>query len=82
VELVADDRLLARALEMARTLAAQPLESLVETKRLLNAPHREQFIASVKAENEAVMRLKEAPAYREAVAAFRARRAPDGRGWR
>lgn len=71
----ADDELRERTLEMATTLAAQPLESLVETKRLLNEPHREQFIASIRAENEAVTRLREGPAHQEAIAAFRSRQA-------
>ncbi|TDB95179.1 enoyl-CoA hydratase/isomerase family protein [Actinomadura sp. 7K534] len=77
MECVPDGRVLDRAREMAGVLAAQPLDSLMETKRLLNAPHREALIANIRAENEAVMRLREAPAHREAVNAFRARRAPD-----
>lgn len=77
VESVPDADLRARAMEMAATLAAQPLDSLLETKRLLTAPHQEQLIASIRAENQAVTRLMSTPTYQEIIGAFRARRAPD-----
>ncbi|WP_344770115.1 enoyl-CoA hydratase/isomerase family protein [Aeromicrobium panaciterrae] len=77
LERVPDRQLVARATEMAIALARQSPDALIETKQLMNGPHRDPLIASIRAENAAVMRLQDAPMYRESVAAFRANRAAD-----
>lgn len=74
LEVVRPDELDERARARCDVLAGQPLDSLTETKRLIRAPHMEQLIAAIKAENAAVTRLKAAPAFAEAQEAFRARR--------
>lgn len=72
------DQLEAETQAVARELAANPIPSLVATKELmLAAGRREQALAAHAREVEAYTGLIGAPANREAVAAFQAKRAPD-----
>jgi enoyl-CoA hydratase/carnithine racemase len=71
------ERLLEEALAVASEIAAKPIASLVETKRLLLAAHLDAVRAARERENAAFGRLIGAPANKEAVAAFREKREPD-----
>lgn len=71
------DELMNVTMEHARKLAALPISSLVETKRLVVAPHREQIWAARSREDAAFQRVLGGPANREAVAAFIEKRPPD-----
>jgi enoyl-CoA hydratase/carnithine racemase len=71
------DELLPATLEVARTLAAKPIASLVETKRTIVSAHRELIGAARGRENTAFARLMGRPANLEAFAALAARRPPD-----
>lgn len=77
MELCAPDELMPRTMEHATTLAALPLTSLMTTKELVIGPLREQMRQQAVAENQALGALIGGPANREALAAFRERRAPD-----
>ena len=61
----------------AQALARWPVASLLETKALLMAPHRDATKRANAAENEALGRLTGGPANVEAVTAFREKREPD-----
>jgi enoyl-CoA hydratase/carnithine racemase len=66
-----------RVLAYARDLARLPMTSLLETKNLLIDPHRAAMHRANQDENEALGRLSGGPANREAVVAFREKRAAD-----
>jgi enoyl-CoA hydratase/carnithine racemase len=72
-----DEGFLDRVLDQARDLASLPMASLLETKSLLIAPHREAMHKANEEENQGLRRLSGGPANREAVAAFREKRAAD-----
>lgn len=72
--------LMPRVMTQAGKLAALPLASLVQTKQLIMDPIREQIRTSCAAENAALAALVGGPANREALAAFREKRAPDFSG--
>ncbi len=72
--------LLVHVASQAEKLAALPLTSLMATKELIMAPHREHMKASVAAENAALGKLTGSPANKEAIAAFMAKREPDFSG--
>jgi len=72
--------LLPRVREQAGKLAALPLASLIKTKQLMMEPLRPQLRAAAKAENAGLAALVGGPANREALAAFRDKRAPDFSG--
>lgn len=72
-----DAELMPRVMERAQTLAALPLASLVETKELLKAPHREQVQAAIEAEDRSMGKLVGGPANKEALRAFREKRPAD-----
>ncbi len=74
---VAPERLLGEALELAATIAAMPIDSLVATKRLLLAARLDAVRAARAREAPAFAKLAGGPANREALAAFRERRDPD-----
>jgi enoyl-CoA hydratase/carnithine racemase len=76
-EVFPDDGFLERVLAFARELARLPLASLLETKNLLLGPHRAAMHRANADENAALGRLHDGAANREAVAAFRERRAAD-----
>ena len=78
------EALLDEALEVAQAIAAMPVVSLVETKRLLLAHRLDAARAARAGEEEVFARLIQGPANREAIAAFLEKRDPDfthlGRG--
>lgn len=78
--LTPDDELLPTTMELCAAIAAQPLESLVQTKRLLLDARLPAARAAREREEPEFRRLLERPAHQEAVAAFRERREPDFRG--
>lgn len=67
----------AYAQSVARKLAAKPLSSLIETKRLMKKTQIPQVMAQMAEEASSFARLLREPAAREAFAAFMARRKPD-----
>jgi enoyl-CoA hydratase/carnithine racemase len=69
--------LLPTTLRHAEVLAAQPISSLVESKRLITAPWRERIDAARAGENAAFQKLMAGPANQEALRAFAEKRAPD-----
>ncbi len=75
-----DDGFLERVMDWARGLAKLPEASLLETKALLLAPHRDAMHRANERENAALGRLSGGPANREAVTAFRERRPADFTG--
>ena len=68
---------MSEVMSKAATLAALPLESLMQTKALLMAPRRAALKQAVIEEGEGLARLSGGPANREAIAAFLEKRAPD-----
>jgi len=72
--------LMAVVMAHANKLADLPLASLVTTKRLIMEPLKPQLRASIAAENRGLAELVGGPANREALAAFREKRAPDFSG--
>ena len=77
--LTTDEELLAEALAVCEQIAAQPLESLMSTKRLLLDARLPAARAARDREEPEFRRLTERPAHLEALAAFRERRPPDFR---
>jgi len=73
----APDELMATTLDHARTLAALPISSLVETKRTITESLREPILAARARENAAFAKLMAGPANAEALRAFAEKRAPD-----
>lgn len=61
----------------ARKLAAKPLSSLVETKRLMKKGQMAQVLAVMDEEGESFGRMLREPAAREAFSAFMEKRRPD-----
>ena len=61
----------------ARKLAAKPMSALVETKRLMKMGQAQRVTAQMDAENLTFNTLMQAPAAREAFAAFMEKRKPD-----
>ncbi|MEO7243140.1 MAG: enoyl-CoA hydratase [Variovorax sp.] len=61
----------------ARKLAAKPLSSLIETKRLLKMGQEAQVLERIDVEGRSFGRMLRQPAAREAFAAFMAKRKPD-----
>ena len=69
--------LLPTTLQHAEVLAAKPISSLVESKRLITAPWREHIEAARANENKAFQKLMAGPANAEALKAFAEKRQPD-----
>jgi len=67
----------AAAQQQARKLAAKPLASLIETKRLMKGGQQAAVLARMDEEGELFGRMLHEPAAREAFAAFAERRKPD-----
>ncbi len=67
----------ALAQSVARKLAAKPMASLVETKRLMKAPQAALVQAQMAEEGASFGRMLREPAAREAFGAFMAKRKPD-----
>jgi enoyl-CoA hydratase/carnithine racemase len=61
----------------AQKLAAKPLSSLIETKRLMKRGQQQAVLEQMAAEGEVFARLLAAPAAREAFGAFMEKRKPD-----
>lgn len=61
----------------ARKLAAKPLQSLIETKRLMKQGQTAQVLATMADENQTFGRMMQAPAAKEAFTAFMEKRHPD-----
>jgi enoyl-CoA hydratase/carnithine racemase len=61
----------------ARKLAAKPLRSLMETKRLMKQDVQQQVLARIEQESAVFARLLGEPAAREAFGAFMEKRRPD-----
>jgi enoyl-CoA hydratase/carnithine racemase len=61
----------------ARKLAAKPLSSLIETKRLMKKGQMEQVLAVIDDEAQSFGRMMTEPAAREAFGAFMEKRKPD-----
>jgi len=74
------DRLAAEAMEVATTIARQPIPSLTATRRLLLAARQDALRAARAREDAAFAALVGGPANREAVAAFQEKREPDFSG--
>ncbi|MCA9844011.1 MAG: enoyl-CoA hydratase/isomerase family protein [Dehalococcoidia bacterium] len=72
-----DAEFMDRVMAFARDLAAWPMPSLIETKGLLMAPHREAMHRANREENEALARLRGGAANVEAMKAFREKREPN-----
>ena len=62
---------------LARKLAAKPLGSLIETKRLMKKGQMAQVLAQISEEGENFARLLQEPAAKEAFTAFLEKRKPD-----
>lgn len=77
LEALPQEELLPRAMRQAQTLAALPMTSLAKTKALIMDPIRPELRAAVRAENKGLAELSDGPAYKEALAAFREKRAPN-----
>ncbi|MBQ0718919.1 MAG: enoyl-CoA hydratase/isomerase family protein [Gammaproteobacteria bacterium] len=71
------DQLLPEAARLAQQIAAMPITSLVHTKNLVLAPRLDALKAARKRETAAFVELVGAPANREAIAAFKEKRAAD-----
>lgn len=67
----------AYAQSVARKLAAKPLASLIETKRLMKKPQAEAVLRQMAEEAASFGRMLREPAAREAFTAFMERRLPD-----
>lgn len=75
----AADELLDEAMRLATLIAAKPMVSLIETKRLMVAGRVEAIRAARRREEPVFSRLLGGPANREALAAFAQKRPPDFR---
>jgi enoyl-CoA hydratase/carnithine racemase len=67
----------AYAQAQARKLAAKPLASLVETKRLMKKGQQQSVLQQIAEEGESFRRMLVAPAAKEAFTAFMEKRRPD-----
>ncbi len=67
----------AMAQAQARKLAAKPMASLIETKRLMKKGQMDQVLAQSAEEAQSFGRMLHAPAAKEAFAAFMEKRKPD-----
>jgi enoyl-CoA hydratase/carnithine racemase len=67
----------AYAHQVAAKLAAKPLSSLIETKRLMKMGDQERVLQRIDEEGESFSRMLTAPAAREAFGAFMDKRKPD-----
>ncbi|NIM40549.1 MAG: enoyl-CoA hydratase [Hydrogenophaga sp.] len=65
------------AQSVAKKLAAKPLSSLVETKRLMKKGQEERVLRTIAEEGESFGRMLREPAAKEAFGAFMERRKPD-----
>jgi len=61
----------------ARKLAAKPLQSLLETKRLMKQGQMAQVLTTMAQEGDTFARMMQASAAKEAFSAFMEKRRPD-----
>jgi enoyl-CoA hydratase/carnithine racemase len=80
LEMLPEDKLLDRVNEQAAKLAALPSSSVMKTKALMMAPHRDSLKAHIIKENEGLAELSGSPANREAITAFLEKREADFSG--
>lgn len=71
------DELMRETMAAARTLAAKPISSLVETKATIVEPLRDAMLAAHERENAAFAKLMGSPANIEAMTAFAEKREPN-----
>ena len=74
------DQLLDTVNAKAQTLAKLPIASLIQTKKLIIDPHREQIKAVFNEEKKALAKLVGGPANKEALSAFVVKREPNFSG--
>ena len=77
LEVIPDDKLMEVVYEKARKLAALPLASLIQTKKLMTDPHIEGLKSAIYEEAVALANLAGVPANVEAIKAFLEKRDPD-----
>lgn len=77
VDVFPDAELMPRVLERAETLAALPGDSLMVTKALIMDSRRDELEKVRATEDAELGRLSQLPAHKEAINAFREKRAPD-----
>ena len=77
LEVIPDDKLMEVVYEKARKLAALPLASLIQTKKLMTDPHIEGLKSAIYEEAVALANLAGGPANVEAIKAFLEKRDPD-----
>ncbi len=77
LEVFPDESFMANVMERAEQLASMPLASLIETKSLIMAPHKEQLHAANIRETEGLARLSGGPSNIEALQAFAEKRPAD-----
>ena len=76
-DVVAPDRLMDEAMSVANMIAANPLECVIEGKRMIHRHMVEQDIDAVVAEeNRTLVRVQKGPAHKEFVRAFIEKREP------
>ena len=74
---IAPGEVLALAQTQAAKLAAKPLSSLLETKRLMRERHLPQVLAAIEEEAKELVRMLNEPSAKEAFSAFLEKRKPD-----
>jgi 2-(1,2-epoxy-1,2-dihydrophenyl)acetyl-CoA isomerase len=79
-EIVPDDRLMARAQEIASDLACGPTAAYVTARRLLRQAHHNSYGEHLAAEADAIVNSFRTPDGLEGVRAFRERRPPSFNG--
>jgi len=77
---VDDERLMEETMELARHLATQPTKGLAAIKKLLNRSFANTLDEQLELEKETMRELGRSHDYREGVAAFLDKRAPDFKG--
>ncbi|GAA4096569.1 enoyl-CoA hydratase-related protein [Zhongshania borealis] len=77
-----DEEVLAKAMEKAREIAQWPVNSLVETKKLMRNVHRAAIHSAMGGETEGMARLAGSPENIEAVMAILEKRKPDFKQFR
>lgn len=74
---IPDEELMPTVMEKAKKLAALPLASLIQTKKLIAAPHLDAMKKAVYEETVALNAMVGGPANKEAISAFMEKREPD-----
>ena len=77
LEVIPDEKLMEVVYEKAEKLAALPLTSLMQTKKLMTPPHIEAMKSAIVKEGAGLARLAGGPANLEAIRAFLDKRDPD-----